>query len=141
MMERQLCTFMVDGCVFAVDVMKVQEVLRYQDMTRVPLAHPVVAGLINLRGQIVTAIDLRRRLESPGRDDDELPMNVVIRTEGGVVSLLVDEIGDVVSVTEDQFEPPPVTLKGNARRFVDGIYKLERQILLFLDLEETVSLA
>src|SRR5262245_62831776 len=98
--ERQYCTFLVAGHYFGLDVMKVQEVIRHQQMTRVPLADSVVRGLINLRGQIVTAIDLRRRLEYPDRPTDQLPVNVIVRTDEGAVSLLVDEIGDVLDVYE-----------------------------------------
>src|SRR5215471_19097163 len=107
--ERQFCTFFVDGYYFGLDVLKVQEVIRYQEMTRVPLAPPVVRGLINLRGQIVTAIDLRRRLELTDRPADQLPLNVVVQTDDGAFSLLVDEIGDVVKVREQLFERPPDT--------------------------------
>src|SRR5208282_5950696 len=95
---RQLCTFYLGEQYFGLDVLKVQEIIRYQEMTRVPLAPPVVRGLINLRGQIVTAIDLRRRLEMNDRPKDQLPVNVVVHTDDGAVSLLVDEIGDVLSV-------------------------------------------
>src|SRR5438094_9323996 len=100
---RQYCTFYVNGHYFGLDVLKVQEIIRYQEMTRVPLAPPVVRGLINLRGQIVTAIDLRRRLELSERPADQLPMNIVVQTEDGAVSLLVDDIGDVVEVSEQSF--------------------------------------
>src|SRR3954464_4816791 len=101
--ETQYCTFYLDGHYFGLDVLKVQEIIRYQEMTRVPLAPPVVRGLINLRGQIVTAIDLRRRLELAERPADHLPVNVVVHTEDGAVSLLVDEIGDVLEVPEAAF--------------------------------------
>src|SRR5262249_48304790 len=83
MEKNQFCTFVLDGHFFGVEVHKVQEVIRYLEMTRVPLAPPVVQGLINLRGQIVTAIDLRRRLQLRERPADRLPMNVVIRTDDG----------------------------------------------------------
>src|SRR5215470_3234682 len=109
---HQYCTFFVEGHYFGVDVLKVQEIIRYQEMTRVPLAHPVVRGLINLRGQIVTAIDLRRRLELPERAAGQLPVNVVVQTDDGAVSLLVDEIGDVLDVSDRAFERPPETLRG-----------------------------
>src|SRR5262245_16999243 len=108
--ERQYCTFFLEPYYFGIDVLKVQEIIRYQDMTRVPLAPPVVCGLINLRGQIVTAIDLRRRLELPERPGGQLPVNVVVHTDDGAVSLLVDEIGDVLQVSEEAFESPPETL-------------------------------
>jgi purine-binding chemotaxis protein CheW len=139
--EQQYCTFFVDGHYFGLDVQRVQEIIRYQEMTRVPLAPPVVRGLINLRGEIVTAIDLRRRLELKDRPDDQLPVNVVVRTEDGAVSLLVDEIGDVLKVSEDLFERPPETLRGTARDLIRGAYKLKDRLLLVLDTERTVCLA
>src|SRR5262245_30399980 len=107
-------------------------------MTRVPLAPAVVRGLINLRGQIVTAIDLRRRLEFAERPADQLPVNVVVRTDDGAVSLLVDEIGDVLQVPETLFERPPETLRGTARELIQGTYKLQDRLLLILDPERTV---
>ena len=137
---KQFCTFFVNDLFFGVEVLKVQEVIRYQAMTRVPLAPVTIQGLINLRGQIVTAIDLRRRLEQPARDDERLPMNVVVRSEDGAASLLVDEIGDVVEISDDIYEPPPETLKGVARELVQGVYKLKERLLLILDTEKTVSL-
>src|SRR5271169_2039739 len=101
------CTFYLDKLLFGVELRGVQEVIRALDMTRVPLAPAVVRGLINLRGQIVTAVDLRRRLELEPGPAGMLAMNVVVRSQDGAVSLLVDEIGDVVEVEEDTFEPPP----------------------------------
>jgi len=112
---NQFCTFFLDGLFFGVEVQKVQEVIRYQEMTRVPLASRVVSGLINLRGQIVTAIDLRRRLGLPERPADTRPMNVVVRSDEGAISLLVDEIGDVQEVEQVAFERPPETLPAPAR--------------------------
>ena len=135
--EQRYCTFYLDGSFFGVEVERVQEVLRYQEMTPVPLASKVVKGLINLRGQIVTAIDLRRRLEMEPRNDGSLPMNVVLRTDDGALSLLVDEIGDVVEVDESRFEDPPETLEGVARELIRGAFKLEDRLLLILDTERT----
>src|SRR5262245_10905596 len=108
--QRQYCTFYLDDQCFGLDVLVVQEIVRSQPMTRVPLAHPMVRGLINLRGQIVTAIDLRRRLDMPPRDDDREPVNVVLQSDDGAVALLVDEIGEVLDVSDEQFEQPPATL-------------------------------
>lgn len=136
---KQYCTFVLDGHYFGVEVRQVQEVIRYQEMTRVPLASPVVSGLINLRGRIVTAIDLRRRLGLPDRPKDKLPMNVVVRTGDDAVSLLVDEIGDVIEVPLDCFEPPPETMRGVARTLVDGAYKLENRLLLVLNTPTAVE--
>ncbi|MEZ4221950.1 MAG: chemotaxis protein CheW [Polyangiaceae bacterium] len=132
---HQLCTFFVDQVSFGVDVTKVQEVIRYQEMTPVPLASPVVSGLINLRGQIVTAIDMRRLLALPPRPDGELPMNVVVRSGESAVSLLVDEIGDVVDVDSSAFERPPETLTSHTKDLVLGVYKLADKLLLLLNTE------
>jgi purine-binding chemotaxis protein CheW len=115
-------------------------VIRAQPMTRVPLAPAEVSGLINLRGQIVTALDLRRRLGLPDRPHGVDPMCVVARTDDGVVSLLVDEIGDVVETTEDSFERPPETLAGRAQDLIPGVYKLADRLLLVLDTDKTVAL-
>jgi len=139
--EVQYCTFYLEKLFFGIPVMNVQEVLRYQEMTKVPLAHQVVKGLINLRGQIVTAIDLRSRLDLPDRDRDKLPMNIVVRTDSGTVSLLVDEIGDVIETDPDNFERVPDTLDGVARELVSGVYKLQKRLLLILDTEKTLDLS
>jgi len=138
---KQFATFYLDKLLFGVEVEKVQEVIRYQEMTRVPLAASGVTGLINLRGQIVTALDLRRRLEMPQREGERLPMNVVVRTGEEAVSLLVDEIGDVLEVEDQTFEAPPETLQGVARELIRGAYKLKDRLLLVLDTEKTVNIA
>jgi purine-binding chemotaxis protein CheW len=135
-MRKQYCTFHLDQLFLGVEVRHVQEVLRFQRMTRVPLASAVVEGLINLRGQIVTAIDLRRRLELPERAAEHLPMNVVVRDSDGIVSLLVDEIGDVLEVEQDEIQPPPSTLRGVARDLIAGVFKLKGRLLLLLDIEQ-----
>lgn len=137
---KQFATFYLDKLLFGVGVSQVQEVMQFQQLTRVPLAPPVVQGLINLRGQIVTALDLRTRLELKERESDKLPMNVVVRSGEEAVSLLVDEIGDVLEVEEDSFEPPPQTLQGVARQLIRGAYKLPDRLLLVLDTEKTVTL-
>jgi purine-binding chemotaxis protein CheW len=137
----QLSTFFVGDLFFGVDVLRVQEVLRFQHMTRVPQAPEVIEGLINLRGQIVTAIDMRRRLNLPPRAAGQTPMNMVVRTEDGAVSLLVDEIGDVLDVDSATHERPPENLAPAARDLIRGVYKLKDRLLLLLDAERTVDLA
>ena len=137
---NQFCTFFLDDEFFGVDVRQVQEVLRHQRQTPVPLAPKEICGLINLRGQIVTALDLRRRLGLTPRENDVRPMNVVIRTRDGAVSLVVDEIGDVVEVTEDMYEPPPETIQGIARQLIVATYKLPDRLMLVLDTEKTAHL-
>ena len=141
MSTRQYCTFQLDRVLYGVAVHEVQEVIRFQEMTRVPRAHAVVSGLINLRGQIVTAIDLRVRLGLPPRPEGEQPMNVVVRTEDGAVSLLVDQIGDVIEVSQEQFEEAPPTLRAKQRELVQGVYKLEQQLLLVLETRKLLNLS
>lgn len=138
--NTQFCTFYLGDFFFGVRVENVQEVFRYQEMTRVPLAHSVVRGLINLRGQIITAIDLRARLGMEKLQAGRMPMNVVVRTNEGVVSLLVDKIADVLEVSEDSFERPPDTIDELTRELVQGVYKLENKLLLVLDTEKTVNM-
>jgi purine-binding chemotaxis protein CheW len=135
----QLCTFALAGHYLGVPVGRVQEVIRHQEMTAVPLGPPVVRGLINLRGQIVTALDLRVPLRLPPAPDGALPMNVVVRAGGDLVSLLVDEIGDVTEVTADTFEPPPETLTGPPRELIRGAFKLDGRLLLILDTDKVVG--
>jgi purine-binding chemotaxis protein CheW len=136
---RQLSTFFVDDLFLGLDALNVQEVLRFLDMTPVPLAPPMVRGLINLRGQIVAAVDLRCRLDFPERDSADLPTNVVVRTEDGVLSLLVDEIGDVLEVDEELLEKPPPTIPQRVREVVSGVYKLSDRLLLVLDPEKVAD--
>jgi purine-binding chemotaxis protein CheW len=139
--EQRFSTFHLGDLFFGIEVEQVQEVLRHQVVTAVPLASAVIGGLINLRGRIVTAVDLRRRLQLGDRTDGHLPMNVVLRTDDGAVSLLVDEIGDVVEVDDEGFEAPPDTLKGESRKFVRGVYKLKDKLLLVLNTAEVLDIS
>src|SRR5271169_2445873 len=138
---KQLCTFYVGEGYFGIPVEQVQEVVRPQPITPIPLAPNVVRGLINLRGQILTAIDLRCRLGLGEPGDQSKLMNVVVRTGDSPVSFLVDEIGDVIDVDESAFEAPPETLQGEMRDLIGGAYKLEGRLLLALSTERTVNWA
>ncbi len=140
MATQQYCTFWVDQLFFGVKVLQVQEVIRSQIMTVVPQASSMVRGLINLRGQIVTAIDLRRRLDLADREDWE-SMNVVIQTDEGAISLLVDEIGDVLEVSDEVLESPPSTIQGKVKEVITGVYKLEGRLLLVLDTDKAISVS
>jgi purine-binding chemotaxis protein CheW len=140
-MTTQLCTFQLGSLFFGVEVSRVQEVLRQQEMTRVPLASRAVAGLINLRGQIVLAVELRECLDLEPRPTGKSPMNVVVYTGDGAVSLLVDEVGDVVEVLPSNFEPAPPTIVGPAADIIEGVYKLADRLLLVVNVERATSLA
>jgi purine-binding chemotaxis protein CheW len=135
----QLVTFRLDGDLYGVELAHVQEVLRSHRLAPVPLAPPAVAGLINLRGQVVTAIDLRKRLGRPPRPEGSQAVAVVILVGGEVMSLLVDSIADVVAVDPLDFEPPPDTLEGRSRGLILGAYKLEDRLLLALDVHKAVD--
>jgi purine-binding chemotaxis protein CheW len=137
----QFCTFYLDGLLFGVELKGVQEVIHSLEMTQVPLAPGVVSGLINLRGQIVTAVDLRRRLELKPAPSEIHVMNVVVRSDDGAVSLLVDEIGDVVEVEENTFEPPPETLRGTIRSMILGVHKLNDRLMHVLDIEKACEMS
>ena len=141
MSTRQFSTFVVAGHLFGIEVENVQEVIRYQPMTRVPLAPREIGGLINLRGQVITAVDLRARLDFPPRGEEELPMNVVVRTDDGAVSLLVDQIGEVVHASDADFEAPPETLVGATRSLIRGAYKLDSALLLAIDVPRAVDIS
>ncbi|MFH7030129.1 MAG: chemotaxis protein CheW [Heteroscytonema crispum UTEX LB 1556] len=150
MAEKQFCTFFVNGIYFGIDVQDVQEVIRFSEITRVPLAPSDICGLINLRGQIAIVINLQRRLEmsqlpvaedtnTEGEADEQFGYNIVVRTGSEVVSLQVDNIGDIVKVTEEDFEPPPATIKGKIRQLLRGTYKLPEGFLLILDTEKILN--
>ena len=131
-MKNQFCAFYLDGFLFGVEVERVQEVVRNQPMARVPLAPSLIGGLINLRGQIVTAIELRYLLGLPARPADKEPMNVVLRSADGAVSFLVDDIDDVIETDDAEFEQAPETVTGLARELIGGVYKLHERLLLVL---------
>ncbi|NBW40327.1 chemotaxis protein CheW [bacterium] len=135
----QLATFFVGDLFFGINVMQVQEIIRYQEMTPVPLSSSIVEGLINLRGQIITAIDLRKRLRLSQGNGEQKPMNVVVGVNEEVVSLLVDQIGDVVEVSQSQYEEAPDTLDPISRSVVSGVFKLDGSLLLLLDVEAAVK--
>lgn len=135
----QLATFGLDGARYGIDVRHVQEVLRHQPRTPVPLAPPGTAGLVNLRGQVVLAVDLRVRLGLEPLAPDAEPMMIVVQVDGEPISVLVDEIGDVVDVDESQFEPPPDTLDPALRDVIRGAYKLDGGLLLALDVDRATA--
>ena len=141
METRQFATFTVDTMLFGVEVYKVQEVIRFQEMTVVPLAGQSAAGLINLRGEVVPAIDMRTRLGLPPLPAGMSPMNVVVRVDNEPISLLVDAIGEVAHVTAEQFEEPPETMTGPGRALITGAYKLQGSLLLALDVSRVADVA
>jgi purine-binding chemotaxis protein CheW len=147
MAQQQICTFFLKGVYFGINVLNVQEVIRPQAITRIPLAPPDICGLINLRGQIITVIDLQDRLEmrEPQREsniklvDEAQGFNIIVRFDDEVVSLLVDNVGDVLEFTQNTFQLPPTTLKGKIRWMLAGAYPLPEGFLLVLDTEKILN--
>ncbi len=137
---NQLCTFRLGPLYLGINVTEVREVLLQADVTSVPHADQEVEGLINLRGQIATCIDLRRRLGVEPRDDDMIPIHVVTMSDGEPVTLLVDAVGDVVDVDPDTYETPPSTMDQATRELILGAYKLDTELLLVLDLDRITQL-
>ena len=138
----QYSTFRVADMFMGIELTRVQELLRYQEMTSVPLAPPAIEGLINLRGQIVTALDVRRILGLPAVEfKDTLPMNIVIQSEGGPVSLLVDEICDVLDVPPEASTPLPENMPAAYRELIEGVYQLDCGLLLILNSERVLETA
>lgn len=139
--QRLLATFRVADLNLGVDVGCVQEVLSHQEPTKVPLAATVIAGLVNLRGEIITALHLRERLGLPANAGNRGGMSLILRTEHGPVSLVVDAIGDVLEVGAQTHEPLPATVPARTRVLLDGVYKLPGRLLLVLDVKKALDLA
>lgn len=145
--EQQLCTFFLQGMFFGIDVNDVQEVIRPHTLTPVPSAPADICGLINLRGQILTVIDLQQRLDM-GKSaiglpvkliDDQPGFYIVVCVDEQTVSLLVDDVGDVLTLPADSFQPPPATLTGRMRQLLAGAYPLSSGFLLVIDTAKVLN--
>lgn len=132
---RQLVTFKTGEYSFGIDVLEVQEVLRHQHMTPVPLATSEVRGLINLRGHIVTAVGMRERLGLDSALDVREQMNLIVSLKDGAASLVVDSVGDVITLEPERYRPRPSTLAAPLREMVTGVYQLDKGLLLHIDAE------
>lgn len=138
--NREFVTMLIDGQMFGIPVLQVQDVLGPQKITRVPLAPREVAGSLNLRGRIVTAIDVRVRLNLPPRSDNGQNMSVVVDHGGEFYSLIVDQVGEVMSLSADDFEKTPATLDERWREISDGVYRLKDVLLIVLDVKRLLRL-
>ncbi|MDZ8187404.1 MAG: chemotaxis protein CheW [Nostoc sp. ChiSLP02] len=147
MVKEKICTFFLKGVYFGIDVENVQEVIRTQAMTPVPLAPADICGLINLRGQILTVIDLQRRLEITQPETQSITkltdaaqgFNIIVCSDDEIVSLLVDDVGDVLEFPQNTFQPPPATLKGKMRQMLAGAYPLTDGFVLVLDVHKVLN--
>ncbi|MEZ6046301.1 MAG: chemotaxis protein CheW [Planctomycetaceae bacterium] len=137
--ENQYVSFWVDNQLLGVPVNSVQEVLNPQSIARTPKSRAEIAGLVNLRGQIVTALDLRRRLDLPPFESEEGSMNVVIRYKNEPFSLLVDEVGDVINVSRDLMKPIPQTLDSRWRDVTTGVFRLDERLFVILNIDAILT--
>jgi purine-binding chemotaxis protein CheW len=137
---NDVVTMMIAGQLFGIPVLQVQDVLKPQRITRIPLAPPEIAGSLNLRGRIVTVIDLRSCLGLPPRAEGEQRMSIVVDFHGELYSLLVDQIGEVLSLPIADFEPNPPTLEKRWRSVAQGIYRLNPSLLVVLDVSRLLNI-
>ena len=136
----QFATFRLSAELFGINILQVQEILLTQNITPVPLAAEHVLGLIGLRGQIVTAVDLKRRIGLPIGDATDDPYHMVVNAYGSVASLQVDLIGDVLEMPSSDFHPPPDSLQGIDKRYLEGVFMLDEAILAIVDLSTVLDL-
>jgi purine-binding chemotaxis protein CheW len=132
-------SFQLTGQWLGIPVVRVQEVLIAQRVSPVPLAPPEIAGFLNLRGQIVTAIDLRAKLDLPPRESGESCMNIVVRDGDELFSLVVDSVGDVVEASTDTLEPTPRTLDAKWRAACDGVIRLPVGLLVVMNVDQLLQ--
>jgi purine-binding chemotaxis protein CheW len=137
---KQFCTFYLGKSLLGIEVLKVQEVMQHQTTTEVPLAPPVIRGLMNLRGSIVSSVDLRRRFGMTQATAESDPVHIITHTPGGLISFQVDRIGEVVEVDDESFEVTPQNLNGPARQLIDGVYKLQNALLLVVNVERVLQM-
>ena len=128
-------TVMIGGQLFGLPISRVQDVFMPDRLTRVPLAPPEIAGVLNLRGRIVTTIDMRRCFGLPPRNDNKPSMAVGIELKGESYGLLIDTVGEVMQLGEATLEPNPVNLDPRLARVSGGVHRLDGQLMLILDVD------
>ncbi len=138
--DIEYVTFHVGDILMGIDIHQVEEINRHIDVTAVPNAPDFVRGVINLRGEVVTVVDLRTILGLPPAEIGQQARIVVVRSEDERIGLLIDKIGDVIKTRSDEIESPPANLGGLDGRFFKGVYKLETELLVALDAEAALVL-
>ena len=137
---RRYVTFRVANEFLGIPVDQTQEVLPARAITPIPLANPEISGFLNLRGQIVTTIDLRLRLGLPPRQEGDKSINIIIRDSEDLISLVVDEVGDVMHMDETLLGPPPATLDARWREYCNGVFQLEKGLLVVIDTPKVLDI-
>ncbi len=136
---EEFVTFTIAGQLFGIPVLQIQDVLSSYQITPIPLAPPEITGSLNLRGRVVTAIDVRLRLGLPARSDGTESMSIVAENEGELYSLMVDSVGEVLALSQSAYERNLPTLDAKFRAFADGIYRLDDQLLVVLDVNRLLD--
>ena len=136
---RDFLTIFINGQMFGIPILQVQDVLGQQKVTKIPLSPPQVSGALNLRGRIVTAIDVRTCLGLPATDDTSKRMSVVVENDHELYSLTIDQVGDVLSLYDDDYESTPATLDPAWRSVSLGIYRLSGKLLIILDVPKLLN--
>jgi len=137
--ELQLATFLLGDLRFGVDLLEIQEINRQRDLTLVPHTPPEVRGVINLRGEVVTVLDLRRVLGLGEVELGRATRNIILRSGEESVGVLVDRLGDVVRVEASELQPPPANVSGLDARFMLGVHQQEDELLVVLRIEEVLA--
>ncbi|HOP85406.1 MAG TPA: chemotaxis protein CheW [Syntrophorhabdaceae bacterium] len=137
---RQLVTFKIEEDEFGVDILKVQEINRMMNITRIPNAPDFVEGVINLRGKIIPIVDLRKKLGFPGKEYDKSTRIIVVELEGIVLGFIVDSVSEVLRIPNSTIEPPPSIIKGIESEFIEGVGKLEDRLLILLELKKVFTI-
>ncbi len=136
----ELATFHVGEALCGIDILNIQEINKLMDMTAVPQAPDYVRGILNLRGQIVTVIDLQKKLDLPDAAQDRQARNIIVNSDGESIGLLVTRIGDVVSANKEQFEAPPANIGDIQGKYFTGVFKTEKELIGILDLKRVLDI-
>jgi purine-binding chemotaxis protein CheW len=136
----ELSTFLVGNALCGMDILKIQEINKLIDMTTVPQAPSYVLGILNLRGQIITSIDLSKKLGLGETNMSEDPRNIIVNSKGEHIGLLVKKISDVVQADTSKFEPPPSNMGGIQGEFFTGVYKTKDKLIGILDVDKVLKL-
>jgi purine-binding chemotaxis protein CheW len=136
---QQFVTMRLGAQLFGISVMAVQDVIRYQPIAPIPLAPNTIRGLLNVRGRIVTLIDMRARLEMPASNSPEATMMIVVEYQHEQFALMVDAVGDVLSLTPEQFEKTPSNMEANWRDVSTGVFKLDGELVVILDVAHVID--
>ena len=138
--QQQFVTLRLGGQLFGISVLAVRDVMRHQPIAAIPLAQEVIAGSLNVRGRIVTAYDMRRRLGMPPMSEAQYGMMVVVDFQQEHFALMVDEVGDVLSLSMSEFEKVPANIDASWRALAAGVFKLKEELLIILDVAHVITL-